>query len=188
MAKKIDALQKFNKDDTHIRHLQTVYLDSHGFKLEDIAELTGYTITTIRSYLYKFKDLLEEAKKTFYKITLKIKKEYYAGKQYVYLFKFYNKEIGTISKVGMTTQLPTQRLKQEIKYYIEHGLNIEDSKICSVIDCGEIPADGAESQTRAYFIRRYPKAFKKNDRFFGVNLSTRTFNTVVMNYLNEEVA
>lgn len=188
MAKKIDALQKFNKYDTHMRHLQTIYLDNYGFEIDDISEITGYAKTTIQSYLYKFRDLLEEAKKTFYHITLKVKKQYYAGKQYVYLFKFYDKEIGVISKVGMTTQIPTQRLKQEIKYYEKHGFNINDAKICSVIDCGDIPADGAESQTRAYFIRRYPNAFKKNDRFFGVNLSTRIFNTVVMNYLNEEVA
>ena len=188
MAKKINALQKFDKYDAHIRHLQTIYLDNHGFTLNDISEWTGYAKTTIQSYLYKFKDLLEEAKETFYHITLKIKKQYYAGKQYVYLFKFYDNENKVISKVGMTTQLPTQRLKQEIKYYTEHGLNIIDAKICSVIDCGDIPADGAESQTRAYFIRRHPKAFKKNDRFFGVNISTKTFNIIVMNYLNEEVA
>ena len=182
---KINALQKFNKYDTHMRHLQTVYLDSHGFEFEDIAEWTGYAVTTIQSYIYKFRDLLDEAKKIFYHITLKVKQEYYAGKQYVYLFKFYEKYHGVISKVGMTTQLPEQRLKQEIKYYRDHGLDIEDAKICSVIDCGEIPADGAESATRAHFIRKYPKAFKKNDRFFGVDVSVRTFNAIVNNYLNE---
>lgn len=185
---KIDALQKFDKDDTHIRHLQTVYLNEHHFELKDIAEWTGYSITTIRSYLYKFKDLIAEAKKTFYHITNKMKKALIAGRQYVYLFKFYDRDIGTISKVGMTTQLPTVRLKQEIKYYEEKGFHIKDTKICSVIDCGDIPADGAESATRAYFIRRYPKAFKKNDRFFGVNISAKLFNEIVYNYLNEEVA
>ena len=185
---KVNALQKFNKHDAHMRHLQTVYLDNHNFELDDIAEWTGYSTNTIITYLYKFKNLLEEAKKTFYHITLKVKKELIAGRQYVYLFKFYNRNEGTISKVGMTTQLPAVRLKQEIKYYKEHGLDITDAKICSVIDCGDIPADGAESATRAYFIRKYPKAFKKNDRFLGVNISTKLFNGIVNNYLNEEVA
>ena len=90
-------------------------LDNHNFEMDDIIEWTGYSYNTIINYLYKFKDLLEEAKKTFYHITLKVKKELIAGRQYVYLFKFYERNEGIISKVGMTTQLPMIRLKQEIK-------------------------------------------------------------------------
>ena len=185
---KINALQKFDKYDTHMRHLQTIYLNSHDFEIDDISEWTGYAKSTIINYLHKFKDLLEEAKKTFYHITAKAKKELIAGRQYVYLFKFYDNIEGVISKVGMTTQLPSVRLKQEIKYYEKRGFDITKTKICSVIDCGDIPADGAESATRAYFIRKYPKAFKKNDRFFGVSISTKLFNSIVNDYLNEEVA
>lgn len=107
------------------------------------------------------------------------------GKQLVYLYKFYDENNELIcSKVGTTTRLPEQRLKEETKYYRKHDIPVDNAKICSVIDCGELPAEGAESITRALFIQKYPNAFKKNDRFFGVDLPTRTFNKIVNNYLN----
>jgi histidinol dehydrogenase len=48
--------------------------------------------------------------------------------------------------------------------------------------CGNIPAEGAESALRAEFIKRYPTAFRKNDRFFGVNISPEDFDTVYNKY------
>lgn len=188
MAKKIDALQKFEKNDTHLRHLQTVYLKEHGFELDEIAEWTGYTKATIKLYVKKFKDLIEEAKKTFYHITMKMKESLIKGKQLVYLFKFKEENIGIISKVGTTSRLPQRRLKEEINYYNKHGLNVKDAEICSVIDCGDLPAEGAESFARAHYIKKNPKAFHKNDRFFGMDISTKDFNKVIDNYLNEKTA
>ena len=181
--KKIDVFQDFA--DTSMKHLQVVYLDSHGFIPEEIAKWTGYTVSTIKGYVKKFQNLLETAKKVFYHITLKAKKVLRGGKQLVYLYKFYNSDNELIcSKVGTTTRLPEQRLKEEIKYYTKHGIPVDHAEICSVIDCGAIPAEGAESITRGLFIHRYPDAFKKNDRFFGIDIPTRTFNTIVKNYLN----
>ena len=90
------------------------------------------------------------------------------------------------SKVGTTTRLPEQRLKEEIRYYRDHGIEVDKAEICSVIDCGDIPAEGAESYTRAQYIRKFPTAFCKNDRFFGVDISTRTFNKFVAEYLGGE--
>ena len=182
MAKKIDVFQ--NYEDPEIKHLQVVYLNHHGFTAKDIAKWTGYAVSTIRNYACKYLELLEKAKKVFYHITKKIKAALQNGKQLVYLYKFYSKDGQLIcSKVGTTTRSPEQRLQEEIRYYCNHGITVADSKICSVIDCGDIPAEGAESETRAYFIRRYPKAFCKNDRFFGVDIPTPIFNKVVKNYL-----
>lgn len=181
--KKIDVFQDFA--DASMKHLQVVYLDSHGFIPEEIAKWTGYAVSTIKGYVKKFQNLLEKAKKVFYHITLKAKKVLRGGKQLVYLYKFYNSDNELIcSKVGTTTRLPEQRLKEEIKYYTKHGIPVDHAKICSVIDCGAIPAEGAESITRGLFIHRYPDAFKKNDRFFGVDIPTRTFNAIVKDYLD----
>ncbi len=167
-----------------MKHLQVIYLNEHGFTGSEIAKWTGYAIATIKTYVRKFSNLVEKAKETFYHITLKVKKVLRGGKQLCYLFKFYTKKGELIcSKVGTTTRLPEQRLKEEIKYYQKHGLDVETGEICSVIDCGAIPAEGAESHSRAYFIRRHPDAFHKNDRFFGVDIPTRTFNKIVTNYL-----
>lgn len=183
--KKIDVFQTF--EDTNMKRLQTVYLNFHGFTAKEITKWTGYAISTIKTYVKKFEELVEEAKKIFYHITLKAKKVLRGGKQLVYLYKFYDKNGQLIcSKVGTTTRLPEQRLKEEIKYYQKHDIDVQDAKICSVIDCGAIPAEGAESITRAEFIKRYPEAFCKNDRFFGVDISTIVFNRIVENYLGSK--
>ena len=182
--KKINVFDTY--DEIKMKRMQIVYLDFHGFEAAEISKWTGYAVSTIKAYVRKFADLLEQAKETFYHITMKVKKVLRGGRQLVYLYKFYDKDNKLIcSKVGTTTRLPEQRLKEEIKYYQDHGIAVQDAEICSVIDCGAIPAEGAESVTRAYFIRRYPDAFCKNDRFFGVDIPTRTFNKVVTEYLGE---
>lgn len=181
---KINPLQNFNKDETELRHLQTIYLDSQNFSFDEISKWTGYTVSTIKHYVKKFFYLLDEANEIFYKITKKAKLILKGKKQLVYLYKFYDENNNLIcSKVGTTTRLPEERLKEEIVYYKKHNIPVARGKICSVIDCGELPAEGAESITRALFIRNTPKAFCKNDRFFGVDISTRMFNKIVKSYL-----
>jgi hypothetical protein len=186
---KISALEK--QTDTKLAYMQIVYLHHYEFPYDKIAEITGYAKSTVKNYVRKFADLLEEAKKTFYHITQKITKEVFGKRQLVYLFKFYDEKNELVcSKVGTTTRLPQQRLKEEIKYYQNHDIPVTKAEICSVIDCGDIPAEGAESVTRAYYIRRHPKTFCKNDRFFNLDIAPRTFNKIVNNYLEntEEIA
>lgn len=179
---KISALQKY--DDPKLAHMQIVYLYHYNFPYDKIAEITHYAKSTVKAYVSKFYDLLEEAKKIFYHIPEKLKQITFGKRELVYLFKFYDEKNELVcSKVGTTTRTPEQRIKEEIKYYQKHDIPVAKAEICSVIDCGELPAEGAESQTRAYFIRRHPKAFCKNDRFFGLDISVRTFNKVVKNYL-----
>ena len=183
--KKIDVFQSFT--DTEMKRMQIVYLDEYGFTPQEISKWCDYALSTIKTYIRKFSDLLDKAKQTFYHVTQKVKKVLVGGKQLVYLYRFYNSKGELIcSKVGTTTRLPEQRLKEEIKYYIKHDIPVEKAEICSVIDCGAIPAEGAESVTRAYFIRKYPDAFCKNDRFFGVDISPITFNRIVKEYLANE--
>ncbi len=183
---KVDVFQKF--EDTDIKRLQVVYLGNHGFTPAEIHKWVDYAESTIKTYLRKFADLLERAKRFFYHVTKKVKKVLRGGKQLVYLFKFYDSDGKLIcSKVGTTTRLPEERLKEEIKYYQKHGIPVADTEICSVIDCGAIPCEGAESATRAAFIHKFPDAFCKNDRFFGVDIPTRTFNQIVKNYLAEGI-
>ena len=180
---KLDVFKKY--EGVNLRRMQVVYLDANGFTAEEIHEYVDYAVSTIKNYVKKYAYLLDLAKKTFYAITLKVKKELKGGKEYVYLFKFYDGTGKLIcSKVGTTTRLPEQRLKEEIRYYRQHGIDVCETEICSVIDCGATPAEGAESHARGEFIKRYPKEFCKNDRFFGVDISTRLFNKLVTAYLN----
>lgn len=183
---KVDVFQKF--DDVEMRRMQAVYLkEDYDFSTSVIAEIAGMTVATIRKYIREFGDLLEKARQTFLKVTKKIKLEKFGGKQLVYLFKFYDSAGKLIcSKVGTTVRLPETRINEEVDYYIKHGYDVADWKICKVIDCGDIPAEGAESITRAAFIRKFPKAFCKNDRFFGVDLSVKAFEKIVEKYLELE--
>lgn len=188
MAKrKIDVFQEF--DDVDMKRMQTVYLHDYNFTPHEISKWTGYAVSTIKNYVRTYANLLEKAKKIFLKVTQKVQKVMRGGKQLCYLYKFYDSNDELVcSKVGTTTRLPEQRLKEEIRYYQKRELPIIRGEICSVIDCGAIPAEGAESVTRAEFIRRYPDAFKKNDRFFGVDIPTQTFNKIVNGYLGGQTA
>ena len=60
-------------------------------------------------------------------------------------------------------------LKQEIKEYCK-TFDIEYVEIHRIDDGGEYPEEGCERYVRAYLIKRYPKAFKQNDRFFSVQV------------------
>lgn len=189
-TKKIDVFQKF--DSTDMKRMQVVYLNEYGFTPDQIAKWVDYATSTIRTYIKKYSDLVEKAKKTFYHVTQKVKTVLVAGAQLVYLFKFYDADGNLVcSKVGTTTRLPEKRMKEELRAYKkskdEKIASIDHAEICSVIDCGSVPAEGAESVTRAYFIKKHPDRFKKNDRFLDIDIPTRTFNNVVMNYLNESI-
>lgn len=190
MAKKIDVFQKF--EDAEMKRMQVVYLNEYGFTPKQIAKWVDYAESTIKTYTKKFSDLVDKAKKTFYHVTKKVKTVLVGGAQLVYLFKFYDSNGNLVcSKVGTTTRLPEQRMKEEIRNYKKSKnakiATITHADICSVIDCGSVPAEGAESVTRAYFIRKNPDKFVKNDRFIDVDIPTRTFNNIVNNYLKEAI-
>jgi hypothetical protein len=72
-------------------------------------------------------------------------------------------------------------MKEHLSYY--SNLDIIGVEIESVINCGAYPAEGLESYCRAYYIKKYPNAFKKNDRFFNVDLNTEEFNNLATTYL-----
>lgn len=181
-TKKVDAFQYF--EDVDMRRMQVVYLHRNGIPVDEIAKWTKYAISTVRNYASQFSELWEKACEVFRKITLKLKAEIIGNRQLVYLFKFYDDKDELIcSKVGTTTRLPEQRMKEEIRYYQDHDLPVARGEICAVLSCGEIPPEGAESQLRAAFIKKYPQAFYKNDRFFGVNIGVPTFTKIVKEYL-----
>ncbi len=176
-------------DDAYVKHLQIVFL-ANCEKLipKKIAEITGYAVSTVKSYIKKFADLLDEAIKLFHNVKDVIKEvrtEYKNGRgEFCYLFKFYDTDNEIIfSKIGTTTRPPRARLNEEIRSYKKSGFNIGRAVIESVIDCESVPAEGAESFTRAKFIRQYPNTFMKNDRFIGVDIPTNDFNNLVNAYL-----
>lgn len=99
----------------------------------------------------------------------------------VYFFKFYNNNALEFNKIGTSAKDVIGRLRQEIGEYCKK-FDIRRVEIHRIRPCGNIPAEGAESSLRAELIRQYPTAFRKNDRFFGVDIAPEVFDEIVSRY------
>lgn len=176
-----------NYSDVRTKHLQVIFLGlCEKMPVKRIAEITCYAVSTVKRYLNKFKSLLDESKTIFFSEVEIISECDLLNKatEKCYLFKFYNDKSEIIfSKVGTTTRKVKTRVKEEIRSYRKNAVDVYKVVICSVFDCGELPAEGAESITRAEFIRQYPNTFKKNDRFMNIDIPTENFNKIVNSYL-----
>jgi len=177
-------------EDTKIKRCQVVYLkEVEHLKPKQISKIVNYSLNTIKAYIYKFKNLLEEAKKLFQKVEIviisKAKNLGKVGEEKCYLFKFYEDNKILFTKVGTTTRETMTRLKEEIKSYTRSGFKITKVIIENVVNCGSIPAEGLESFCRAKFMLKYPNTFKKNDRFMGVDIPVEYFNNLTKMYLTE---
>lgn len=103
------------------------------------------------------------------------------GEEAVYFFKFYNANGLEFNKVGTSAKDVVARLRDEIGEYSKK-FDIRRVEIHRIMSCGNRPAEGAESALRAELIRQYPNAFRKNDRFFGVDISPAVFDEIMHNY------
>ena len=105
-----------------------------------------------------------------------------AGEEAVYFFKFFNETALEFNKVGTSAKDVIARLRDEIGEYSKK-FDIRRVEIHRIMSCGNRPAEGAESALRAELIRQYPTAFRKNDRFFGVDIDPCVFDEIVNNFL-----
>ena len=185
--KKLKLNPHGNFEDMDIKRMQVVYLrEVEHLTPREIVRFVDYSINTVKCYMYKFKHLLEKAKELFEKavVTIVSKIDFVDEEktEKCYLFKFYDGENILFSKIGTTTRKVVTRLKEEIKSYTKAGFSISKVVIEDVVNCGDIPAEGLESFCRAKFILKYPNTFKKNDRFMGVDIPVKVFQTVTKNY------
>ena len=105
------------------------------------------------------------------------------GEEAVYFFKFYNADSLEFNKVGTSAKDVVARLRDEIGEYSKK-FDIRRVEIHRIMNCGNHPAEGAESALRAELIRQYPNAFRKNDRFFGVDISPVVFDEIMRKYFD----
>lgn len=90
------------------------------------------------------------------------------AKEKCYLFEFYDSKNNLVcSKVGTTKRKVIQRLQEEMRSKTYTNLDCVKAIVKRVYDCGDMPAEGAESYFRAYYIKQFPNSFKKNDRFMN---------------------
>lgn len=187
--------------DSKVCHAQVVYLAKVLNKsYEEISEITSYAISTIKNYIRKFSDLLEWAKEIFESVIPKRRKHKYDDMiinntnydiyndeivEKCYLFKFLDAEGQLIySKVGTAArQSIYKRLSQEIRSYRKSGYDIQLVEVDRVWNCGDLPAEGLESLIRSEYIKKYPKSFKKNDRFLGEFFDLSKCDKIAEDYL-----
>lgn len=99
------------------------------------------------------------------------------NEQAVYFFKFYNGELLEFNKIGTSGKDVVGRLRDEIGDYSKK-FDITRVEIHRIRSCKGYPAEGAESALRAELIKQYPKAFRKNDRFFNVDIEPSVFDAI----------
>lgn len=115
-------------------------------------------------------------------IAYKVKHDYPNGTQLVYLIRLLNeKEQLVWSKVGTTTRAIDTRMREHLRYYKKAG--VAKVEVNRIYDCGELPAEGLESEFRARYMRKYPGTFQKNDRFTSVEFDLTEADEIAKSYL-----
>lgn len=106
----------------------------------------------------------------------------------IYLFKFFEKDCTEplFTKIGTTTRTCVRRAKEEIAYYLKQ-FDLEKVEIDAIHDCGDMPAESYESFLRAMFTKKYPNTWKRNDRFFGVDISQGEFSKACAQFAALEI-
>ena len=104
--------------------------------------------------------------------------------QKCYLIEFFDKEDNSLcSKVGTTKRTVQQRLREELRSDTYKKMGAIRCVVHRVYDCGEIPAEGLESEFRAKYIRKYPHSFYKNDRFIKQTFDLAEADKICKGYL-----
>lgn len=103
------------------------------------------------------------------------------GEEAVYFFKFYNAKDLEFNKIGTSAKNVVSRLRDEIGDYSKK-FDIRRVEIHRIMPLGDFPAEGAESELRSKLIKQYPKAFRKSDRFFGVDIAPEIFDKILSDY------
>lgn len=108
-------------------------------------------------------------------------KNWEKGTELFYLIRaFDSNNTRVFSKVGTTTQKVEARMKQHLRAY--KNLDIQRIEIDRVYQCDTV-AEGFESWFRALYIRKFTNAFKKNDRFFGVDFDLKEADKMYNDYV-----
>lgn len=200
-------MEKFNPYERQnvatVCHLQVVFLSAEcGLPYEEIAEITGYAVSTVRLYVRKYAEDIDLAKEFFISgipapavepVSVMYRKfrdgrsvpmefmpnfgENLSNEQMVYFFKFFGAEGLLFDKIGTTAKNAVSRLRDEIGEYSKK-FPIDRVEIHRIRSCGGIPAEGYESELRARLIADHPTAFRKNDRFFGADIDPAVFDQI----------
>lgn len=89
------------------------------------------------------------------------------GHEQFYLIRCLNCDDELVwSKIGTTARNVDKRMREHLRAYKKYG--VTRIIVDRVWDCGDYPAEMYESDFRAFYMRKHPGAWKKNDRFINV--------------------
>ena len=104
------------------------------------------------------------------------------GVQQCYLIRLLDRNKELIwSKVGTTAKATQKRMAQHLTYYKKDGVKFVE--VVRLWNCGNVDAEGLESEFRAHYIKKHPGTFRKNDRFTGVEFDLEEADKIVEKYL-----
>ena len=197
------------QDDVRVRQKQVIYLRRIcEMPYADIAQITGYAKSTCRNYscgpqsaelLAMLVEMFGEARTAEPTVDYTLYRRFKDGREPIamefmsgcgenlkneqafYFFKFYSADGLVFNKIGTTAKNVVARLRDEIGDYVQK-YPIVRVEIHRIFACGDRPAEGAESALRSELIKQYPDAFRKNDRFFGVNIDAETIDKMFNEY------
>ena len=178
-------------EDIEIKHCQVVYLHNKNVDIEIIMQVTEYAKCTISNYYYKYSGLLQKAISLFeipaFGVYYTCANDLPADSEKFYLLEAYdeNKDL-MFSKVGTTARPMQKRMAEHMQYYGKR-LGVTSIRVLRVWDCGNLPAECFESFFRAYYIKKYSKAFCKNDRFFNVRFDLKEADRLFSEWINFSV-
>ena len=166
------------------------YID--GLTPSQIAKYTHYALSTIRSYMYKYTNLLEEAKAYFQiikELTIHpmIENPYgynlHTKDNYFYLIKFYDEEENFLmSKVGTTDRTLSTRLTEHFKTNSPYDrMNAKYLVINKIYKCNGLNK-GVEKYLIGLLIKKYPNAHRGEDQF-AIDLDWAEWDEIITNYL-----
>lgn len=106
--------------------------------------------------------------------------------QQLYLIRLLDKDSELVySKVGTTTRSTEARMKEHLRYYYDNG--VRSIQVTRLWNCGDMEAEGLESEFRAHYIKAYPGTFRKNDRFTGVEFDMDEADRIANGYLGRGI-
>lgn len=108
-------------------------------------------------------------------------------RQKCYLIEFFDKNDESVcSKVGTTIRTIQERIREELNSKTYKNMGVVRCMIHRVYDCGNIPAEGLESEFRAKYIKKYPNSFYKNDRFINEKFDLAEADRIYAEYMAQK--